>query len=200
MPVPEFSSLGAITVDSVKTYFGIDSADTGKNAMIAPHLAGVISYLQEICGHDFLSITRTEKPIIKPYENAFYVDNYPIASVTSVIEYGVTLTENTDFFVDAQSGRIEKINTTNSLMNPDRDVAPYWNSVRGNVVIVYVGGTAITDNVIRLVKEMVGISSGLKKRTYVDNQGITQVATLTSLPSDLKAIVDFYNHARVGHV
>lgn len=201
---PEFNKLSDITAASCKVYFGIAPSDTSKDAMIASHLLRVISYWVEKCEHDFdQTADRTEKPIIMPYEKAFYVSEYPVVSITSLTESDgnntILLAEGKDYYCDYQTGRVEKIDIPLNIVNPDRWTSAYWSQVRNAVTIIYKGGVAVNDNIIGLVKEMVGISCGLKKRTYVDNQGITQVATLTSLPSDMKEMFEHYERKLTGH-
>lgn len=179
----EAATLDLITKAMVKTYFSIASTNTDYDDLIDNHLLGARAYVKDFCRQDFESKARTnEKPIINRYDSEFYLKYYPVASITSLTEDGTALTEDTDFFCDKDTGRIEKIAST-SITNPTRNEFDSWNPERNVIIVNYTGGEALTDDVIMAVKEICGINAGIKKRTYVDNEGVERVATINSYPN-----------------
>lgn len=192
----EVATLALITKAMVKTYYNISVTDY--DGLIDAHLIAARSYVQNYCRNDFQSTTRTaEKPIVKQYDEAFYLNHYPIASITSLTEDDVILTENTDFYVDKNTGKVEKIFTP-EISNPDRGALAYWSYERNAISVTYVGGEALTDDIIMVVKEYVGISAGLKKRTYTDNEGVERVATISSLPKYLYDVLNMHKRRNIG--
>lgn len=190
--MPEPTTLALITKTEVKAYFDISNTDYDN--LIDAHLPGVRKFVEEYCRHDFLSTTRTsEKPYLARYDTEFYLNYYPIVSVSALTEDGVTLTQDTDFYVDLATGRVEKI-SNDEITNPDRANLSYWTSDRNAIVVTYVGGHALTDDATMAVKEMVGIDCGLKKRTYTDNEGVERVATLSAYPKHIMAVLDRHRY------
>ena len=198
---PEFATLDDITVDSIKIFHGLKLSDTGYDDVIAAQLRGVISYVKFYCGHDFLQIARIdESPYILPNERHFYLKYYPIVSIQSLTETNLSLVENTDFYCDYDAGRVEKIDIPMNVLNPDRFTSAYWSIVRQDIKISYTGGVALDDSVISVVKEITGVRSGIKKRTWTDNEGIEKVATLNSISSMWTDILDQYRRRKVMHI
>lgn len=194
----EFANLDAVTAASIRTYFDKDST---YDTIITQKMLGIKQYIKTYCRHDFLSTTRTaEKPMIKEYEKEFYLKYYPISSITSLTEDGTALTENTDYRVDYDTGKVEKISNIDSIANPDRNRLGYWTTEVNAISVTYVGGHALTDDVIMIYKELVGILAGLNTRTFVDNEGVQQTATLKNLPPWMNAILDSHRNGRLGHV
>ena len=188
----EPTTLALITKTEVKAYFDISTTDY--DTLIDAHLPGVRAFVQQYCRHDFLSTTRTsEKPIVNQFDTSLYLKYYPVASITSITEDGDALTEGTDFFCDKDTGRVEKIYNP-AISNPSRDSAGWWDSERDSIIITYVGGRALTDDVTMAVKEMVGIDCGLRKRTYTDNEGVERVATMSAYPKHIMAILDRHKY------
>lgn len=196
----EFATLADITVASVKTFHDIKLTELGYDSVIAAQLRGVIAYVKFYCGHDFESKARLEYPYVLPNERHFYLDFYPIASVQSLVEIGLALTENTDYYVDKDAGRVEKIDIPMNVLNPDRFTSAYWSIVRQSIAVNYTGGMALDDNMISIVKELVGIRAGIKKRTWTDNEGVERVATINSLSPMYQEMLDQYRRRKVRHL
>jgi hypothetical protein len=173
----------------VKAYFGILTTTTTYDSMIDAHLPGIRELVKQYCRHDFQSAARTnENPYIKPLDTEFYLDHYPVASVSSLTEGGNTLTEDEDFYVDKQTGRVEKI-FNDLITNPARTDPAYWNAEQNAIVVNYTGGHALTDDVCMAIYEMVGVDCGLKKRTWTDNEGVERVSVLASYPKQVEDIL-----------
>ena len=198
---PEFATLEDITIQSVKDFHGVNPNDSGYNTIVTAQLRGVIAYVKFYCGHDFLQTTRTnESPYILPNERHFYLKEYPIASIQSLVETGLTLIEHTDFECDYDNGRVEKIDIPMNVLNPDRFTSAYWSIVRQDIKVSYTGGIALDDNVISVIKEITGVRAGIKKRTWTDNEGIEKVSTLNSISPMWQEILDQYRRRRVMHI
>ena len=197
----EFAKLADITVASVKVFHGVKGTETGYDDIIAAQLRAVISYVQIYCGHDFESKARVnESPYVIPNERHFYIDFYPVASVQSLVEVGLALTQDLDYYIDLDAGRVEKIDIPMNVLNPDRFTSAYWSIVRKSIFISYTGGIALDDNMISVVKELTGIRAGIKKRTYTDNTGIQGVTTINKLSDEWQMILDQYRRRKVRHL
>lgn len=200
----EFANLAAMNTtagrDSIKVFHDVKASDNGYDNLIMAHIPAAIAYVQAYCGHDFQSIARVEYPYALPNERHLYLDFYPIASIASLVETGLTLVENIDFYADKPAGRIEKIDIPMNVLNPDRFTSAYWSIVRHDIVINYTGGLALDDSVISVVKELVGIRTGIKKRTWTDNEGVEKVSTINSLSPMYQEILDQYRRRKVRHL
>lgn len=194
----EFANLDAVTAASIRDYHDKDSSfDT----IIGRKMLGIKQYIKTYCRHEFLSQARVdEKPFIETAESKFYLKHYPIASITSLVEDGTTLTENTNFYVDYNTGKVEKITDPDNIANPDRNRLGYWTTERNVIVVNYVGGHALTDDIIMIYKELVGILAGIKTYTWIDNENVQQVATLRKLPPWMMMILNNHRYSRLGHV
>ncbi len=188
----EPATLALITKTEVKAYFNITSTDYDN--LIDAHLPGARAFVTNHCRHDFLSTTRTnEKPYVRRFDSEFFLNYYPVVSITSLTEGDDTLTEDTDFYVDKDTGRVEKL-VSSGIDSLNSEVKGCWDSERGAIVVTYVGGQSLTDDVTMAVKEIVGIDCGLKKRTFTDNEGIERVATLSAYPKHVMDILDKHKY------
>ena len=179
--------LSDITISTIKTYHGYNSTD--KDSQLSAILTMIISQVLETCGHDFVSTTRTnEIPRISAASKCFSLKYFPVDSVTSVVEDGVALTENVDFYVDHDTGEMERIANRAGIF--DDPEGPCWSSAPAGVVVTYVGGHALTADMARVITEMVGIAAKIKTTTYIDLEGVEKVVTLQSLPKEMSAILD----------
>lgn len=185
--------LDNITTAEVKAYFGITNTD--KDSIIDVVRPLVVDKIKEYCRHDFESKARTnEKPVIKIRQKNFYSVYLPVdASDITVVEDGTTLTEDSDYFVDLRTGRFERIRNQDDIFAEQGGA--YWTTKHNAIVISYTGGEALTQDVVLVFYEMVGIYAQLKTKTYVDNEGIEAAVTLTALPDNLIKVLD--NHRRV---
>ena len=193
MPTP--TDLDAVVADDVKAYFGIPLTDTSKDTQITATLPLIASFIREYCRQDFLPISRTEYPDIEHSEGKFLTDFRPVVSVTSLTENDIALTEGTDFSVRNATGTVEKIKDEQNVFS-DANGFGYWSSKPKKVKIIYVGGETAPADVIMVMYEMVGIRTGLKTRTFSDNDGVETVLTLTSMPAELKEVLDRHQYYR----
>ncbi len=186
-------TLDSITTADVKAYHGITGTD--KDGVIAVHLPLVADEIQKYCKHDFLSQSREEKPLIEKLTDRFYLHNRPIASITSIVEGGLTLIEDDDFYVDKGTGLVEKITDLSDITRGQTSKG-HWSRVRNDIVVTYVGGVDLTgaQDVVKAFYIMVGIGAGLMKRTFVDNEGVEAVVFINTVPKDIKTILDRYVH------
>ena len=192
MPI---TKLGDITKADIKAYFGIATADTAKDAKIDLVLPMVVANIIDFCRHDFESKARTgESPVIEDNTMFIFTKNRPVASVQSVIEDGITLTENSDYYVVKDTGRIEKIRDNSSVFSGG--YFGYWNSGPGKIVLNYTGGEALTQDVLLVAYEWVGIWAQLKTTAYVNDQGVEAALQINELPDSLKQILLNHKHTR----
>lgn len=190
-------ALHAITTAQVKAYHGYTSND--KDSMIDVIRPLITHKIIKYCNHDFESKARVdEKPFIEKFRNEFYLRNWPVASITTLVEDGESLTEDTDFYFDKFTGKVEKIRDLDSVFTT-REALGYWTTKRNAIVVNYVGGVDLTtaNDIVEVYYEMVGIRSGIKKRTWVDNNEIEQVAIINSVPKELWTQLDRYKHRRL---
>lgn len=191
-------TLNEITTNEVKAYHGVASSDTEKDAQIDVIRPLVADFIEQYCRHDFQSIARAnEKPVVEARMNSFYLKYRPVASIATLVEDGETLTEDTDFFVDKDIGRVEKIR--DKLIFTRRGEFGYWSTGPNAIVVNYVGGEALStaQDIVMVFYEWVGILAYLKTKTFITNEGIEGVVTLTSLPPHLIAILERHKWARI---
>jgi hypothetical protein len=191
------TSLNAISTAEVKAYHGYTGTD--KDSIIDVIRPLVADFIESYCRHDFLQQARTnEKPVIPQFRNAFYLKYYPIdlGQTFTLTEDGQTLTRNTDYFVDADTGRVEKIKDLDNIFQ-SADYVGYWSTTRDGVVVTaYTGGVDLANaqDVVMVFYEIVGIRAGIKKRTFTNNEGVENVVFLNSAPKELLKILDRYKH------
>lgn len=174
-----------ITTAKVKEYYNIPVTDTKRDAYIAEMLQKAIDEVCSYCKHDFESKARVnEVVIVEEYSNKAFLQYRPVASVSAVVEDTDTLISGTDYYTHLNIGMVEKLNGE-------------WNSIPGKLVVSYVGGVALNQDVVQVVMELIGIYAGLKVRTYVTNEGIETSVTITSMPKDLEKRLDLYRLAMV---
>lgn len=189
--------LSNITANEVKAYHGISASDTSKDARIAVMLPLAVEWITNYCRQDFESKSRVEYPYIENRMNCFYTDYRPVASVTSVIENSITLTENTDFYVHKSTGKIERVINSSGVILDDRSYFGFWSTTPRSVVITYTGGEALPKDVVMVFYELVGVWAQLKTKTYVTGDGVEAVVTLTSLPDNLMQVLDRHKYYRI---
>jgi hypothetical protein len=169
-----------ITTAKVKEYYNIPAIDTKRDAYIAVMLQKAIDEVCSYCKHDFESKARdNEVVIVGEFSSKAFLQYRPVASVSAVVEDGDTLIAGTDYYTHLNIGIVQKL-------------CGDWNSIPGRLVVSYIGGIALNQDVVQIVMELVGIYAGLKVRTYVTNEGIETSVTVTSMPKDLEKRLDLY--------
>lgn len=192
------TKLSDITINDVKAYFGILAADTTYDAKLTLILPMVIDTVKQYCRHDFESKARTaEKPLVSPEQYQVFSKYRPIdRSVPPVvIENGVTLTLNTDYAVNYDTGRFERLAASQGIFA--NSLYGAWTTTPDAISLTYTGGEALTQDVVMVVFEMCGIYSYMKTKTYVNNQGIEAAVTISSVPADLMLILDRHKWSRI---
>ncbi|MEO0206589.1 MAG: hypothetical protein ABIL22_07950 [candidate division WOR-3 bacterium] len=181
-----------ITKDQVKAYFGYTQTD--KDSRITVIMPMAAAFIKEYCRHDFESKLReNEYPEIDPCSEYFFLKYRPVSTIVSLTENGIALTENTDFYVRKGSGRVERIGGLHSTTGHDC----LWDSSPNAICVNYIGGEVLTQDVIQVFFEIVGIFSGLRTRGYVTNEGVEAVINMSSVPPDLLSILDLHKHVRI---
>jgi hypothetical protein len=80
-------------------------------------------------------------------EDSIMLIKQPVVSVTSIVENGVTLTENVDFYVNYRAGLVYRGDTT---------MRRFWRSGQNNITVNYVAGKTDPSPVEQLlIKEIV---------------------------------------------
>lgn len=96
---------------------------------------------------------------------------FPITELTSVVENGVTLTEDSDYFVDYAIGQFKRINNST------------WAEIDHGVVITYKGGEVAPDGLKLLAINWIASISGERVRTFTTEDGVEQAVTTLSMPA-----------------
>lgn len=190
--------LSDITHTEVKEYFNIPASDTTRDTQIDFIVPLCNKQIIDYCRNDFESKARvSEYPFIDDKFSEFFTKYRPIArgETITLIEDSTTLTLNTDFRINYDTGGIQKIIDTSSVFYTGG--GRYWSMEADGVVVSYTGGEALTDDVIKVAYELIGITAGIKTRGYIDNNGVEQVVSINSLPKSLIDILDRHKNYRV---
>lgn len=189
-----FGTDARTTLAKIKTYHGVSGTDSDTLITQIIELAGdrIIRY----CNRDFESKARTnETPLIEGRTDRFHIEENPVASITSVVEDGITLIENTDYFVEKETGAIIKINELGTSFGRHNRI--FWNNIPNKVKASYTGGLALPDGVVWVYLELAGIMARIKEKGFLTNEGVEGVTTVNSLPKDLLAVLNEYRKVNV---
>ena len=185
------TTLSDITLSDVKSYYNY--TETNRDTQITNLLPIVTDIITQYCRNTFTQTTRTnEKPVVPIERTDFYLKHIPVSSITSIIVDGTTLTEDTDFFVELDTGRVQKLSSDDPIFVGDY----YWNSVPNKIVVTYVGGTPLTQDLVLVFYELVGIYAQINLKVYVDVEGNEHASKMDTIPAALKAILN--RHQRVN--
>lgn len=182
-------TLDDVTVQNVKDYYSY--TDSNKDNRIAMCLPMARDLIYGFCNSDFQQKSRTEKPVIENNETInFFTKFRPITSVTSLTVDGNALNEDIEFFAELETGRIEKIQSDDPTYIYNR--GNYWTTKRNAINITYVGGQILTQDVLHVFYELVGIYTELNVKVYMDINGNQQAVRKDSIPQELKEILKRY--------
>lgn len=181
--------LGDITAADVKTYYGIDASDTGRDAQINAVLPGVVAQICNYCRHDFQQIARSETVYVPALETTRIFTKYRPIDLTKTFTLtvdGTVWTRGTDYIVDADTGMIQSV-------NGDYPVTP------DEITIAYTGGVLLANaaEIITVFYELVGITVGLKTRTYIDGEGVEKSSTINALSDNYTDCLERWKQWRI---
>ena len=190
------SAFSSLTNDDVKNYHGVLLADASHDTQITTIRPLVDSYILNYVRHDIEQIVRTdESPIIMKFQSRFYLRFRPVLLTPFTLKIdGTELTQDTDYFVNERTGMVEKIQSTNDIRT---NATSFWTTTRRQIKVTYTGGEALPDDVKMVFFELVGILSHIKTKTFIDNEGVEQSVTLTSIPPDFLLILDRHKQQRL---
>jgi hypothetical protein len=174
------AALSDITLANVKIYFGLPAAaDAAKDAKINMMILQAIAWVKSYCRHDFQSAARTSEDVdsITKESTKMFLKYRPVASVTAIREDGVALDAD-DYCVNKDAGYVERLD------------GGVWDDTLGTYSVDYTGGQALTEDVSQVIYEIIGIFAGLKVRTYVTGEGVETAVTVTSVPEELKEVLN----------
>jgi hypothetical protein len=192
------TKLSDITINDVKAYYGILPADTTYDLKLTALLPMVCDNVKNYCRHDFESKARSnEKPMVFAEQYQIYAKYRPIdrTVVPVVTENGLTLTLNTDYAINYDIGKFERLGAAQNIFS--QRVYGAWSTTPDGIILSYTGGEALTSDVLMAVYEMCGIYAYMKTKTYVNNQGVEAAVTLTSIPADLMLLLDRHKWYRI---
>jgi len=192
------NTLSDITVDMVKNYFNYTDKDgPSRDAQIAAILPSTIDLITTYCRNDFEIKSRTYTPFIEPINDVFYTPFYPISSVTSVVERGNTLVQNTDYSVVKEIGRFRKMSSNrDGYYDRIYNYGLYWSTEPDGITVTYTAGTQLPGDVVIVFYELAGIYTQINQKIYTDINGQAQAVRYDAIPAELKAILDRYRKAR----
>ena len=190
------SAFSGLTNDDVKNYHGVKLTDTSHDTQITTIRPLVDSYITNYCRHDFESIARTgESPIVERFQKRFYLQFRPVLLTAFTLKVdGVTLVQDTDYFINERTGSVEKTQSTSDIRT---SATAFWTTIRREIVVDYTGGVALPDDVKMVFFELVGILSHIKTKTFLTNEGVETAVTLTSIPPDFLLILDRHKQQRL---
>ena len=122
-----------VTVEEFEQYGQVDITNQ-TDAAILLYLASGQSLAEDWCMRPFDYVTDQVDVLDGKRATQLRVSRYPIDAIGSVVEDGVTLVEDTDYLVYADTGRLVRI----SGANPGRTF--FWTWKRQAVEVTYSGG------------------------------------------------------------
>jgi hypothetical protein len=148
---------------------------------------------------DFLPSTAVVETINGNGKSYLYVSRYPITDIDSVVEDGVTLTEDVDYFADYDEGLLEKATTG----WPTYGAAGKWTTARGGVVITYdVGYATVPSDVklaclIEVARKFTIIQQGMFGMSSKALEGVTVNINTDELLPETLATLARYTRTRI---
>jgi len=191
------AKLSDITFTDVKNYYNIPSTDTSHDSQLTIIIAMAIDIVKEYCNNDFEIKARVDRPSIVPLRYSFMLNYYPVASIESLTEENITLIEDSDFYVHKEYGKVDKKTASSSILTESSGGC--WSTDSNAIEVNYTAGEALTQDVVMVIYEIVGIRAGIKKRTYTDNEGVEATVVLNSIPEKLLNILNKHKKAVINH-
>jgi hypothetical protein len=145
-----------------------------------------------------------DSPRIYFGNTSFFTRYKPIIKINAVYEDLTLLTENVDYVVYHQTGEVRKLSnylfavfSTYGGSNYYYTNYNYWMAYPGKIQISYTTGETPTQDLIYAALEIIGIRAGLKSRTYVTNEGVSQAVLMTEIPKEIYRIFRMHRKIRV---
>jgi hypothetical protein len=145
-----------------------------------------------------------ESPRIYFGNTSFFTRFKPITKINAVYEDLFPLTENVDYLVYHKTGEIRKLSnylfavfSTYGGSNYYYTNFNYWMAYPGKIQISYDTGESVPADLIYAAMEIIGIRAGLKTRTYVNNEGVSQAVLMTEIPKEIYRILRMHRKVRV---
>jgi hypothetical protein len=169
------------TSDKIKQLAGIasESDDSNRTALITSTLLRVDAMIDETLGTWFDNRARIFY-IAAPHSRCERIFiRAPIITVTEIVERGTVLDLTTDVILEKHIGAIKK--TPGSFwetgMYDDDTQIRYPIKVTGTF-----GFSSVPADIDQAASELGAILAGLKKRTFITNEGIERTVNVTSMP------------------
>ncbi len=188
-----FSTDSRTTLAEIKKYHSV--GDTESDLLITQSIELAGNRIIRYCNRDFESKARAELPLIEGRTDRFFINENPVAFITSIIENGITLVENTDYFVEKETGSIIKKNASTATFG--RASRLYWHNIIGEVRANYTGGLFLPDGVVWVFLELVGIMARIKEKAFIDNEGVNAVTLVNSLPKSVLNVLNEYRKVNI---
>ena len=173
-----------VTKDEVKRHIGLRTTTTDQDAAIDDAIGDASDHIdaETRTFWDQRDLTITTEAVFRNQRRLFMPA--PIISITSITEAGVAL--DTANFVIYRTW-IEKVNTAFTEITGRFEIGgPVWSRVQQDIVVVGRFGykTNETPRDIKLItKELAGVFSGLKTRSFISDDGIASTVVVTEIPT-----------------
>lgn len=171
-----------ISITELKLHLPINSSDTSKDLYLQSLIKLGSDHVRRITHRAWAAATIDIVEKFTPTINIelLQVKYFPIISITSVVENGVTLTEDSDYFVNYAIGQFKRLNETE------------WIEKDHGVVITYKGGEEPPDGLKLLVINWIASISGERTRTFTTEDGVEQAVTITTIPKWVTDGLEYY--------
>lgn len=123
-----------VTAKEAEDYCQIQSP--AHDVVIELLINGVSQQFSTYAGRSFISATYTSLKLTADGTPYLYLPNWPVTTLTSVIEDGTTLTLDTDFYADLDTGLLTKA----SWSWPWSSGTAEWTTEPHGVVVTYTAG------------------------------------------------------------
>lgn len=193
----------------VKSALGIKTTDTVKDDLIDTYLPLVKGAIDDYCQRVFAKTTYTGELYDGDGSSSFYVDNYPVSAVTSLIDdwdnyLGAGTTD-----LGASTAKLYnfKADTGEIYLDPQGHATiSAFSAVKDGIKITYDAGYVLTAGartlpatIVMVAIELTALWTGLKIKTYITAEGITQAVQIPGgkIPEELRALLEPYVRRRL---
>ena len=147
-----------VTADEVENYLQIQTAT--HDTVIEYIINGVSQQFGRYASRSFISTVYTAIKLTGNSTPHLYLPNWPVTLLGAVVEDGVTLVLNTDFYADLDTGLLTKATYSNTLYSEMYGGGAYlWTPLTQGIVVTYTAGyaqatTLPTDLKLAVLKEI----------------------------------------------
>jgi hypothetical protein len=128
-----------VTAQEVEDYLQLQKPE--HDVVVELLINGVSQQFSTYASRSFITAVYTSLKLTSNGTPYLYLPNWPVTTLTSVIEDGVTLTLDTDFYVDLDTGLLTKATYANTLYSEMYGSSEnLWTNLTQKIVVTYTAG------------------------------------------------------------